>query len=431
MNQHSRRTFLGSALAAGAFAASCGKSAPKTNLSITVLHDTAPDGPPLKVGVVGCGGRGSGAIIDCITSAPNVKVTALADLFTDRLEGARAQMKEKTGQEVPDSQCFIGFDAYRKVLDSGVDLVLLATPPHFRPEHFAAAVAAGKHVFMEKPIAVDPVGIRSIMETAGQARTKGLSVVTGTQRRHQKQYVETLKRIADGAIGEIVAARCYWNMGQLWYRERAEGWSDMEWMIRDWVNWAWLSGDHIVEQHVHNIDVINWFTGSHPVSAVSMGGRQRRVTGDQYDCFSVDFTYENGIHCMSMCRQINGCSNNVSEALVGTRGSAYLSSGSNTCAIFRPDGTEVWHYEGEEVNPYVQEHTDLITAIRTGQPINEAEDCAVSTLSGIMGRMSAYTGAELAWTDAQSSDLRLGPTTYELGPVDIQAVVPVPGTANA
>jgi predicted dehydrogenase len=311
------------------------------------------------------------------------------------------------------------------VIESGVDIVLLATPPHFRPEHFAAAVAAGKHVFMEKPVAVDPVGIKMIIETAGQAKTKNLCVVTGTQRHHQREYIEILRRVKDGAIGEIVSARAYWNGGKLWHNPRDPKWSDMEWMIRDWVNWRWLSGDHIVEQHVHNLDVINWFTGSHPVKAVGMGGRARRVTGDQFDFFSVDYEFENGLHLMSMCRQINDCANNVSEFIVGTKGST-------NCAdtIYKPDGTIAWQFPKEQKGkPYQQEHIDFVTAIRTSAPLNEAEATATSTMVAIMGRESAYTGAEKTWQEMMDSTMRLGPTEYKLGKADLKAVIPAPGSA--
>ncbi|MCE5249801.1 Gfo/Idh/MocA family oxidoreductase [bacterium] len=450
----SRRKFFGTVAAAGALATSCGKATPpptsttkpvsRPNVTITTLTDTAPDGPVLKAGLVGCGGRGSGAAINFLGAGPNLRITALADVFQDRIDGALKQIKEKTTQQTPPENIFVGFDAYKKLIDSGVDIVLLATPPHFRPEHFAAAVNAGKHVFMEKPVAVDPVGARLVMETAGQAKTKNLSVVTGTQRHHQKNYVETLKRIADGAIGDIVAARCYWNQSQLWYRDRQKGWSDMEWMIRDWVNWAWLSGDHIVEQHVHNIDVISWFTGMHPVKAVGFGARQRRVTGDQYDFFCVDFEYENGMHLESMCRQIDGCVNNVSEFIVGTKGST-------NCAdtIWNPDGSIKWKAETikkgdpkdprpydvtwleDPRGPYDQEHVDLITSIRTGTPINEAALTAESTLLGIMGRVSAYTGKEITWQEMMDSTLKLGPAEYALGPVKMEFPVPVPGEGKA
>jgi len=421
----SRRKFIGTMAATGALFLACGKVSKKSVSPVAVppLLERAPDGPVLKAGLIGCGGRGTGAALNFLDAGPNLKIVALADVFRDRLEKARKQIQDKGGQSIPDSRCFTGFDAYKKLLDTDVDVVLMATPPHFRPMQFAAAVEAGKHVFMEKPVAVDPVGARSIMETAAKAKTKGLSVVTGTQRRHQREYVETYKRIRDGAIGDIVAARCYWNGGQLWYRKRQPGWSDMEYMIRDWVNWCWLSGDHIVEQHVHNIDVINWFTGDHPVKAVGFGGRARRVTGDQYDFFSVDFSFENGVHLHSMCRQIDGCANNISEFLVGTKGSTNCRN-----TIYRKDGSIAWKFEGKNNLPYVQEHIHLVSSIRTGEPVNYAVETAVSTLVAIMGRISAYTGKETTWQEMMDSDLRLGPTTYALGPVPIKAVVPVPGT---
>ena len=443
MDKHSRRAFIGTAVAAGALAISCGKSgAPK--VSVPQLRDQAPDGPELKAGLIGCGGRGTGAAINFLKAGPNLKIVAMGDVFQDRIDGSLKKIGEQTGQSVPPEMCFAGFDAFKKVLDAGVDIVILATPPHFRPEHFAAAVAAGKHVFMEKPVAVDPVGIRSVIETAGQAKTKNLCVVTGTQRHHQRQYIEAYHRVKAGAIGDIVAARCYWNQSQLWYRDRQKGWSDMEWMIRDWVNWSWLSGDHIVEQHVHNIDVINWFTGAHPVKSVGFGARHRRVTGDQYDFFEVDFEYENGMHLNSMCRQIDGCVNNVSEFLVGTEGST---NGSNT--IWNPDGSIKWKFvaleEGQteepqayEVtyaknvkSPYDQEHIDLVTAIRTSAPLNEARATAESTMCAIMGRISAYTGKETNWKEMMDSEMRLGPTEYTLGRVDMEPVAPVPGTSKA
>ena len=432
-----RRQFLGtaaaiSALGTGALMSACKGGANVAELNLPPLLDQAPDGRELKAGLVGCGGRGRGAMINFLDSGPNLKVVALADVFQDRIDKAKEVLKEKN-LEVPDEKCFLGFDAFRKVIDSGVDVVILATPPHFRPEHFEACVTARKHVFMEKPVAVDPVGARSIMSSAKKAEGLDLKVVTGTQRRHQRDYIETYKKIMGGAIGDIVSANCYWNQSQLWYRDRQQGWSDMEFMIRDWVNWCWLSGDHIVEQHVHNIDVIHWFTGMHPVKAVGFGAKHRRVTGDQYDMFSVDFVYENGMHVHSMCRQIDGCINNVSEFVMGTKGYSNCRN-----MIWKKDGTKSWEYEyplnedGErmksvKISPYVQEHIDLVTCIRTNQPINEAENTAVSTLCAIMGRISAYTGKEVTWEEMMSSDLRLGPTEYKLGPVDIKAVIPVPG----
>ena len=415
-NKISRRGFIQGSVGAATAAHTLRRARP--------VSASVPEGPTLKAGLVGCGGRGTGAAFDFLAGSKDVKIVALADVFQDRLDRARDSLQKKGGQEISSDRCYVGFDAYQKLIASDVDVVLLATPPHFRPAHFAAAVEARKHVFMEKPVAVDPVGVRSVIATGEKAKSLSLSVVAGTQRRHQANYLETCKRVADGAIGEIVAARAYWNQGQLWYRERDPKWSDMEWMIRDWVNWSWLSGDHIVEQHVHNLDVINWFTGSHPVKAVGMGGRMRRVTGDQYDFFSIDYTFSNGVHELSMCRQINGCANSVSEYIVGTRGST-------NCAdrIFDAKGNPVWAYEGPRALPYVAEHTDLVAAIRSGQPINEARNVAESTLSAILGRISAYTGKETSWDEVMNSDLRLGPTEYALGPVPA-GTVPVPGVGE-
>jgi myo-inositol 2-dehydrogenase / D-chiro-inositol 1-dehydrogenase len=426
MNSQSRRKFIGTAVAVGALATACGKSKPK--VSVLEQLDIAPDGSLLKAGLVGCGGRGKGAALDFINAGPNLQITALADVFQDRVDDARKTIREEGGQTVPEEYCFAGFDAFRKVIESGVDVVLLATPPYFRPEHFTAAIEAGKHVFIEKPVAVDPVGVRSVIETTGQARTKGLSVVSGTCYRHQTRVLETYHRVAEGAIGEFLSARCYYNVGQLWYREREEGWSDMEWLVRDWLNWCWLSGDHIVEQHIHNLDTISMYIGTHPVKAVGFGSRQRRVTGDQYDNFCVDFEYENGMHLSSMCRQINGCTNNVSDFLVGTKGSTNCHD-----TIFNPDGSVAWKFdvETEPNSMYVQEQIDLVTSIRTSEPLNEVVATAESTLMAIMGRISAYTGQEVTWQEMMDSELRLGPDTIAMGPADLNADIPVPGKSKA
>jgi predicted dehydrogenase len=288
---------------------------------------------------------------------------------------------------------------------------------------------------MEKPVCVDPVGARAIMATAKKAEGMELSVVTGTQRRHKRDYVSTWQQVAQGAIGEIVSANAYWNGAKLWHKDHVKEWSEMEYMIRDWVNWCWLSGDHIVEQHVHNLDVVNWFTGSHPVKAVGVGSRQRRVTGDQFDNFSIDYTFGNGMHVHSMCRQINGCDSNVSERIQGTLG---YTNCENT--IFDLAGKEVWKYQypldkdgkpsqDELKDAYVQEHIDLIKAIRTGKPINEAENTAVSTLTAIMGRVAAYTGKIVTWDEMMNSDMKLGPKVFTFGPVDVPKTVPVAGEA--
>ncbi|MGI8782204.1 MAG: Gfo/Idh/MocA family protein [Acidobacteriota bacterium] len=416
-----RRDFLQTAVATSAAAAVVTRS--------SEVLASAPNGPVLKVGLIGCGGRGTGAAHDILAGAENIKITALGDLFRDRVDRARTALSSK-GQTVAEDRCFTGFDNFEKVLASDIDLVILATPPHFRPQHFAASVAAKKHVFIEKPVAVDPSGIRSVLHTGEKAQAAGLSVVAGTQRRHQSSYLAVYKQIAAGAIGEIVGANCYWNMGKLWHRDREAGWSDMEWAIRNWVNWTWLSGDHIVEQHVHNLDVVEWFTGSHPVKAVGMGGRHRRITGDQYDTFSVDYEFANGMHLHSMCRQIDGCANSVSEFFTGTKGSA-LCYNNGRITIFGKDGkTVVWKFTGTDNKPYQQEHTDLVAAIRTGKQINETRNVAESCLTAIMGRISAYTGQALTRDEALKMEMRLGPTAYDLMAAAPEVNVAVPGVLS-
>ena len=437
----SRRKFLGKAATVGAagmvipsLITSCARES-KKEFPVVSWLDKAPDGPVLKAGVIGCGGRGTGAAINFLNAGPNIQIVALGDTFKDRVDSCRESILKEKGQEVPQEKCFVGFDAFQKVIDAGIDIVILATPPYFRPEHLAAAVAARKHIFSEKPVCVDPVGARSVMATALKAKEMELTIVTGTQRRHKRNYVATWQKVAAGSIGEITGGNAYWDGGKLWHREPVKEWSEMEYMIRNWVNWCWLSGDHIVEQHVHNLDVINWFTGTHPVKAVGIGSRQRRVTGDQYDNFSIDYVFENGIHVHSMCRQINGCWESVSERIQGTKGSTNCED-----SIVDLAGNEIWKYkyppdeegkpsEGKLMDPYVQEHIDMITAIRTGKPFNELENTAISTMTAIMGRVSAYTGKETTWEEMMNSDLKLGPKVFAFGPVDIPKEIPVPGEA--
>ena len=447
-NKMSRKDFLSLSAVAGvstlvgsSLMTSCGEKAPEyTPLKqlegayIPVLNDKADDGRELKAGVIGCGGRGSGAIVNLLDAANGIKVVALGDTFADRLENLKKNLAEKHNQVVPDENCFVGFDAYKKVIDAGVDMVIIATPPVFRPVHFQYATEQGVHSFLEKPIAVDPKGYRMIMASAKQAQAKGLSVVTGTQRHHQRPYVEAFQKIQQGMIGEITGGTVYWNQGMLWYKERQKGWSDMEWMIRDWVNWKWLSGDHIVEQHVHNIDVFLWFSGLKPVKATGFGARHRRVTGDQYDQFSIDFEMENGIHLHSMCRQIDGCSNNVSEFIQGTKGSW----NSANHEIKDLAGNVIWKFDAEaekaahtQTNPYVLEHVDWVNHIRKGTAHDEATECAISCLAGVMGREAAYTGATIAWDEISASTLDYMPEKLELGKMDMsEYVVMVTGKAK-
>lgn len=445
-NNFSRRKFIAGAAAIGAAGAmgpimltSCasnGSGSGSTGvwtpreLNLPPLLDKAPEGKELKAGVIGCGGRGSGAAINFLEAGSGLSIIALGDVFQDRVDDLKKKLKEQKNVEVPGENCFVGFDAFEKVINSGVDVVILATPPKFRPEHFEAAVKARKHVFMEKPVAVDPAGIRQVIAAAKMAEPLGLKIVTGTQRRHQHKYINVLKELNKNAIGEIISANVYWNQNKLWHRNRDAKWSEMEFMIRDWVNWLWLSGDHIVEQHVHNIDVAHWFLDKHPVKATGFGSRQRRVTGDQYDNFSVDFVYENGMHLHSMCRQINGCSNSVYEIFHGTKGKVTISQ-SEKATIVDKTGNPIFTFEDPKISPYLQEHIDLVTCIRQDKPINEAEATAVSCLVAIMGRVSAYTGKEVTWDEIMNSDLKLGPATYVMGDIGYikTTSVAVPGEA--
>ncbi len=386
------------------------------------LLTSAPDGKILKAGLIGCGGRGTGAAVNFLDAGPNLQITALGDVFQDQLDKCRAALKKSKNVEVPDDKCFVGFDAYQKVIDTDVDLILLCTPPHFRPAHIEAAVNAGKHIFLEKPCAVDPVGARSVLVSVEKAKQKGLCMKSGTQLRVAKNYLETRRRVMNGAIGEIVSAHVIRNGGALWYVQRRPEWTDMEYMLRNWGNFCWLSGDHIVEQFIHQIDLMNWYIGKNPVRAIGWGGRHRRLNGDQYDFFSVEYIYDNGMHTHCAARQISGCDNLTKVLIVGTEGFAEASG-----TIYNLKGEEIWKYPTPAKDdpdqtwavkdPTVQEHINLVTAIRRGEILNDAEDQAYSTLVSIMGRESAYKGKDVTWEEIMNSDLRLGPTTYEFGPV--------------
>ncbi len=413
----SRREFL--KVSAGAVAGSLVASLPIHAFAHAYGSDR------LRVGLIGCGGRGTGAAIDAVNAGEGIEIYAMGDIFPDRLNGSRQILNEqiKDRMNVSDDRCFTGVDSYKGVIQSGVDIVILATPPAFRPIHFREAVQAGKHVFMEKPVAVCPAGVRLMFEMGELASQKGLSVVAGTQRRHDPSYRETIQRIQDGAIGRIVSASCYWNQGGLWHVERQPGWTDTEWQLRNWLYFTWLSGDHIVEQHIHNIDVINWVLGAHPVSAMGMGGRQVRTEphfGHIYDHFAVEFEYPGGIRVLSMCRQIDGCANFIGERVVGTDGTANPANSIQ--------GKQEWRYSGPRVNPYRQEHVHLVQAIREGKPLNETRAVTESTLAAIMGRMSAYTGKQVTWEQALNSKLNLleRAETFRFGEMAVDPV-PMPG----
>jgi predicted dehydrogenase len=401
-----------------------------------VLTTHAAADAPIRIGLIGCGGRGTGAIADALgastkvnypqagyhtenipagttASQKNIKVVALADAFPDRLNACREQLRNLDIQ-IPDEHCFTGFDAYKQLLaNPEINYVILATPPHFRPTHLKAAIEAGKHAFVEKPVAVDGPGVRLVLEAGELAKQKKLGIVAGTQRRHQRSYQEAIKRIHDGAIGEIMYGRAYWNGGVIWVVERQSAWSDMEWQLRNWNYFTWLSGDHIVEQHVHNLDVINWAMNDHPIKALAMGGRQARPNknyGHIYDHFAVEYEYANGARMFSQCRQMNGCEGKVEEAVVGMKGTS-------NCRDWIRDADKklAWRFRDQDTNAYQQEHQDLIESIRAGNPLNEAKAIAESTLTGIMGRESAYAGRSVTWDEILNGQARLGPAQYALG----------------
>jgi predicted dehydrogenase len=383
-------------------------------------------GETIRVGVIGCGGRGTGAVRDCVTSSEGVELVAMGDLFPDRIERSRTQLTRAIGDKfkVTAERTFTGFDAYQQVIASDVDLVILATPPGFRPAHLKAAIDAGKHVFTEKPVAVDPVGIRSVIATTDMAASKNLALVAGTQRRHDPKYIETMRRIHAGEIGDVVAGQVYWNQGGLWTAERRPEMSDAEWQIRNWLYFTWSSGDHIVEQHVHNIDVANWAMRGHPVRANGVGGRQVRVGpeyGHIFDHFAIELEYENGGRILSMCRQQDGTEGHVGEYFIGTKGT---SNGADTIS-----GETSWKYSGEAVNPYVQEHADLIASIRAGTPLNEGRQVAESTLTAMMGREAAYTGQVITWDELLNANQNLMPPAVAFGPLATPAV-PMPGVTK-
>jgi len=382
----------------------------------------------IRVGLVGCGGRGTGAAQDCLNADPGVEITALADLFEDRLQGCRTHLGNQVGDrlKVTDDTCFVGFDACEKLcaLDT-VDLVIIATPPHFRPQHVEAIVEAGKHAFVEKPAGVDPVGLRRVMAAADRAREKGLAIVAGTQRRHSAHYIEIMKRIHGGDIGEIVGAQAYWNGGDMlgyWKWWERDGLDDMTWQCRSWPWFTWTSGDHMVEQHVHNLDIVQWALQANPEEAMGTGGRAVRTLGNIWDHFAINYRYPNGVQVNSQCRQINGCSDRVSELILGSKGQAYLDGGTGFIT-----GPKAYKWDRNETNPYVQEHKDLIASIRAGTPLNELRRVAESTLVAVMGRCSAYSGRALSWNWLlHKSTLDLAPPAYAFGPCPPDPVA-VPG----
>jgi predicted dehydrogenase len=388
----------------------------------------------LKVGLIGCGGRGTGAAFQAI-SAENgtVRLTAMADAFADRLESSLTNLKSSLGEEraaladVDPEHRFVGFDAYRQVIDSGVDVVILATPPHFRPEHLRAAIEADKHVFTEKPVAVDGPGVRSVLETAALAKQKRLNLVSGFCWRYNVRHREFYKRIHEDALGELRSVYSTYNAGPLGVNKRRPEWSEMEFQMRNWQHFCWLAGDHIVEQAIHSLDKMAWtMQDAPPLSVTAIGGRQAREgeeRGNIYDHFSATFEYEGGVKGLHMCRQIANCSNDNSDHVFGEKGTAHIDTGGWNHRILT---AEPWAYEGEGNDMYQQEHDELFAAIRKGEPMNDGVWMTHSTLLAIMARMSAYTGQTITWEQALNSTERLGPESCEWGDLELDPV-PIPG----
>ena len=385
--------------------------------------------PKLKVAVVGCGGRGIGALGNFRAAANilqhDIEVVALCDAFEDRAKKMAAEYN------VDPSRCHWGFASYKKAAASDARFVIMATPPNFRPVHFDAMVEAGKHCFIEKPVAVDPVGVRQVLATAERAKAAKLGVVAGTQRRYDATYLRNKALIEAGAIGPILGGAIYFDVGALWFKERQPGWSDAEYLARNWLNFSQLSGDHIVEQHVHNIDVANWYLGRVPRSFLGYGARFHRKTGDQFDFFSTQIDYGDGVLIHSQCRQINGCYTRVGEFFRGTEGEC-LGNGklSGKKAMKMPE------IKLESPDPYTQEHVALIKGALEGNPPADAKACAESTLAAIGARISAYTGNMVRWSDIAENPksefygLQMHPTAmdFETGKVVMPPeVAPVPG----
>jgi len=386
----------------------------------------------LRVGLVGCGGRGTGAAADALQADPNVRLVAMADLFADRLEGSLAalQKDEAISKKVavtPERQ-FVGFEAYKQLIASGVDVVLLTTPPHFRPMHLKAAVDAGLHVFAEKPVAVDAPGVRSVLATCAEAKKKNLSIVSGLCLRCSYAFRELVQRIHDGALGEIHTLQANDYRGSIWTKTRTPGETDMHWQTRNWYYYTWLSGDFNVEQHVHFLDVCSWIMKDrYPVQAIGMGGRQVRTGpqfGNIFDHHSVIYEYEDGVKLFSNTRQMAGCYGDMSAAAVGSKGRAFFAERENGVGCVA--GGKKWTYRGRDNNIYHTEHDEMFASIRKGQTINEGEYMAKSTLLGILGRMATYTGQLITWEQAMNSKEDLSPPKYEWGPLP-EPPVAVPG----
>ena len=400
----------------------------QTLLNPRMVHAAGEE--TIKVGLIGCGGRGSGAAVNAMRADKNVKLTVMADLFEDQLQKSRRNLETSAKSEsmpekfaVDDDHCFTGFDAYKQVMASDVDVVILATTPHFRPAHLAAAIEAGKHVFCEKPVAVDVPGVRRVLDTVRLAQEKKLSIVSGLCWRYDNGVRETVSRIKDGAIGDLVAIHTNYLTGTLWHRGRKPEWSEMEYQMRNWLYFTWLSGDHICEQHIHSLDKAVWLMNDElPLNCFGLGGRQVRTEsqwGNIYDHHAVCYEYPNGLKVFAYTRQMENCWNQVDDFIYGTQGTAALLANSI-------QGKEKWKYQGPSPSMYDVEHEELFAGIRSGNIINNGVYMANSTMVSIMGRMACYTGELIETAKAMQSTENLTPESYEFGDVPVPEV-PMPG----
>ena len=394
----------------------------------------------VRIGLVGCGGRGTGAAAQAMNTRGPTRLVAVGDAFEDNLLRCVNNLKRQHADkvDVPAERQFVGLDAYKHVLAQEIDLVILATPPGFRPLHFEAAVDSGVHVFFEKPLAVDGAGVRRILHVNSRAKEKGLLVQVGLQRRHERAYMETMKRLHEGIIGDIVLGRSYWNSAGVWVRPRKEGQTEMQYQMRNWYYFNWLCGDHIVEQHIHNIDVINWLKQGYPVKAQGQGGRQVRTGrehGEIYDHHMVEFTYADGSVNLSQCRHIRDCWNSVNEYCHGTKGYCEISKGT----IFDAGGRQIYAYGRGGRDGHQQEHHDLFADLRAGKRPNEGDYGAMSTMTAILGRLATYSGKEVTWDDALNSEVIVAPvdrlTSFDDDPpvmpnADMSYPIAIPGSTK-
>ena len=449
----SRRTFLSNVaiigasgtLGAGPFLTSCAGGnkenkltplRPASEVYIPELPDKAVNGKPIKAALIGCGGRGTGAAFNFLDAGDGLSIVACADLFKDKMDLCRKNLKEQKNHEIDDSNCYLGFDAYQKAIDTpGVDLVLICSPGLFHPDHLRYAIDKGKHVFCEKPAAIDPAGYRRYMAAVKQAQANNLCLVTGTHLRHHRGYVEAYRKIQEGYIGRIVAGNVYWCQGHSHYLRQRPEWTDIEYMLRSQFCWIWTSGSILVDQLLHNVDVFAWFSHLKPVRAIGTGSCQRRMNGDVYDVYSVDIEYEGGVHLHSIERQIDGCDGITGEYIQGTKGT--FDNLNENFTILDHDGNELWKYNKEaakeqfkEHNAYLLEHVNLVNHLRQGKTLIMGEATATSSLACIMAREAAYTGKICTWDQIIQSDLNYMPDELTLRNVDMSKyTVPVQGKA--